>query len=95
MPKTCTNAKRQLWHRLLAKKALALPCFLPQDFARLVARHRQTGAGVTIVQLRAPTTVAAGLGVLTIDRSGNVFRIDEKPGKQAAKLAAQATNLAG
>lgn len=65
----------------------------PQDYTALVAKHRQTGAGVTIAYFRALPAIAATMGVLSMDDTGTCIRLDEKPGSDVARLVAATPTL--
>ena len=49
------------------------------DPAQMVARHIESGAGVTVAGIRVPRSEASGFGCIDSDESGKITRFLEKP----------------
>ncbi len=57
------------------------------DYAKMIERHKQTGAACTIAAIRVPLSDASRFGILNTDEEGTIYQFEEKPKQPKSDLA--------
>ena len=57
------------------------------DYAKLLRRHKETGAACTISVLEVPMEEASRFGIMNVDGEDNIYEFEEKPPKPKSNLA--------
>ncbi len=65
------------------------------DYAKMLARHKQTGADCTIASLEVPLTEASRFGILTTDEEGRIVCFEEKPQNPTSTKASMGIYIFG
>lgn len=57
------------------------------DYAKMIERHKKTGAACTIAAIKVPIKEASRFGVLNVDNDGMIYEFEEKPKQPKSDLA--------
>ncbi len=57
------------------------------DYAKMIERHKKTGAACTIAAIKVPIKEASRFGVLNVDEDGVIYEFEEKPKHPKSDLA--------
>ena len=57
------------------------------DYAKMIERHKKTGAACTIAAIKVPIKEASRFGVLNVDKDGMIYEFEEKPKQPKSDLA--------
>ena len=57
------------------------------NYAKMLERHKKSGADCTIAAIKVPLAEASRFGILNVDEDGVIYQFEEKPAKPKSDLA--------
>ena len=57
------------------------------NYAKMLERHKKSGADCTIAAIKVPLSEASRFGILNVDENGVIYQFEEKPAKPKSDLA--------